>query len=117
LADLLSAIGPACIFSGKSRAITDLVARPARLAKSPLDPGAALRSHPAIRTFASAPGGIAIINPAGRILGRIETGTAIANCTFGAADGRTLYMTPITCSPGSEPAPPALVIDHLGGTP
>lgn len=42
--------------------------------------------------FASAPGGIAVINPAGRILGRIETGTAIANCTFGG-DGRTLYMT------------------------
>ena len=43
--------------------------------------------------FASAPGGISIISPAGRILGRIETGTAIANCTFGGADGRTLYMT------------------------
>ncbi|MFL6775748.1 MAG: SMP-30/gluconolactonase/LRE family protein, partial [Sphingomicrobium sp.] len=43
--------------------------------------------------FASAPGGIAIITPAGRILGRIETGTAIANCTFGGSDGRTLYMT------------------------
>ena len=43
--------------------------------------------------FASAPGGISIINPGGRILGRIETGTAIANCTFGGADGRTLYMT------------------------
>jgi gluconolactonase len=42
--------------------------------------------------FASAPGGILVINPAGRILGRIETGTAIANCTFGG-DGRTLYMT------------------------
>jgi gluconolactonase len=42
--------------------------------------------------FASAPGGIAVISPAGRILGRIETGTAIANCTFGG-DGRTLYMT------------------------
>ena len=43
--------------------------------------------------FASGPGGILVINPAGRILGRIETGTAIANCTFGGADGRTLYMT------------------------
>jgi gluconolactonase len=43
--------------------------------------------------FASSPGGISIISPAGRILGRIETGTAIANCTFGGADGRTLYMT------------------------
>jgi gluconolactonase len=42
--------------------------------------------------FASAPGGIVVISPAGHILGRIETGTAIANCTFGG-DGRTLYMT------------------------
>jgi gluconolactonase len=42
--------------------------------------------------FASAPGGILVINRSGRILGRIETGTAIANCTFGG-DGRTLYMT------------------------
>jgi gluconolactonase len=43
--------------------------------------------------FASGPGGLFVINPAGRILGRIETGTAIANCTFGGADGHTLYMT------------------------
>lgn len=42
--------------------------------------------------FASGPGGILVINPAGHIIGRIETGTAIANCTFGG-DGRTLYMT------------------------
>jgi gluconolactonase len=42
--------------------------------------------------FASAPGGILVIDPAGRMLGRIETGTAIANCTFGGADGRTLYL-------------------------
>ena len=43
--------------------------------------------------FASGPGGIYVLDPEGRILGRIETGTAIANCTFGGADGRTLYMT------------------------
>jgi len=43
--------------------------------------------------FVSGPGGIYVISPAGRILGRIETGTAIANCTFGGPDGRTLYMT------------------------
>jgi len=42
--------------------------------------------------FASAPGGIIVITPRGRILGRIVTGTAVANCTFGG-DGRTLYMT------------------------
>jgi gluconolactonase len=42
--------------------------------------------------FASGPGGIFVISPAAHILGRIETGTAISNCTFGD-DGRTLYMT------------------------
>ena len=42
--------------------------------------------------FASGPGGILVISPTGRIVGRIATGTAIANCTFGG-DGRTLYMT------------------------
>jgi gluconolactonase len=42
--------------------------------------------------FATAPGGVMILSPAGKRLGRIETGTAIANCAF-AEDGRTLYMT------------------------
>jgi gluconolactonase len=43
--------------------------------------------------FASGPGGLFVIDPAGHIIGRIETGAAIANCTFGGADGRTLFMT------------------------
>ena len=42
--------------------------------------------------FASAPGGILIMTPEGKRLGRIETGDAIANCAFGD-DGRTLYLT------------------------
>jgi len=42
--------------------------------------------------FASAPGGVLIMTPEGKRLGRIETGDAIANCAFGD-DGRTLYMT------------------------
>jgi gluconolactonase len=42
--------------------------------------------------FATAPGGVLIFSPDGKRLGRIETGTAIANCAFGD-DGRTLYMT------------------------
>lgn len=42
--------------------------------------------------FASAPGGIIVFTPQGQRLGRIETGSAIANCAFGD-DGRTLYMT------------------------
>jgi gluconolactonase len=42
--------------------------------------------------YASAPGGVLIMSPDGKRLGRIETGTAIANCAFGD-DGRTLYLT------------------------
>ncbi|WP_407352815.1 SMP-30/gluconolactonase/LRE family protein [Luteimonas sp. R10] len=42
--------------------------------------------------FATGPGGVLVFNPAGKRLGRIETGTAVANCAFGD-DGRTLYMT------------------------
>jgi gluconolactonase len=42
--------------------------------------------------FASAPGGVLIMTPEGKRLGRIETGDAISNCAFGD-DGRTLYLT------------------------
>jgi gluconolactonase len=42
--------------------------------------------------FATGPGGVLILSPEGKRLGRIETGSAIANCTFGD-EGRTLYMT------------------------
>ena len=42
--------------------------------------------------FASGPGGVLVLDAAGKRLGRIETGSAIANCAFGD-DGRTLYMT------------------------
>ncbi len=42
--------------------------------------------------FATGPGGVLVFSPKGKRLGRIVTGTAIANCAFGN-DGRTLYMT------------------------
>jgi gluconolactonase len=42
--------------------------------------------------FATAPGGVLIMDTAGKRLGLIRTGTAIANCAFGD-DGTTLYMT------------------------
>ena len=41
--------------------------------------------------FATGPGGVHIFTPAGERLGRIATGTAIANCAFGE-DGRTLFL-------------------------
>nr|WP_314446584.1 SMP-30/gluconolactonase/LRE family protein [uncultured Sphingomonas sp.] len=43
--------------------------------------------------WASGPGGVHVFRPDGRRLGRISTGTAISNCAFGGADGRTLFMT------------------------
>ncbi len=42
--------------------------------------------------FATGPGGVLVFAPDGKRLGRIETGSAVANCAFGD-DGRTLYMT------------------------
>jgi gluconolactonase len=42
--------------------------------------------------FAGGPGGIHVYAPDGRLLGRIDTGEATANCTWGD-DGATLYMT------------------------
>jgi len=43
--------------------------------------------------WTSGPGGILIISPEGKHLGTILTGRATANCTFGEADGHTLFMT------------------------
>lgn len=43
--------------------------------------------------FSSGPSGIYVIAPDGTGLGRINTGKATANCCFGDADGRTLYIT------------------------
>lgn len=42
--------------------------------------------------WASGPGGILVISPTGKLLGRINTGLATANCAWGD-DGSTLYMT------------------------
>ena len=43
--------------------------------------------------FATGPGGILILDPEGELLGRIRTARASANCTFGNADGKMLYIT------------------------
>ena len=42
--------------------------------------------------WATGPGGVLIISPAGKLLGRILLGQATANCTFGG-DGSVLYIT------------------------
>ncbi len=39
------------------------------------------------------PGGILVLTPAGKLLGRLNTGMPTANCAWGDADGGTLYMT------------------------
>jgi gluconolactonase len=47
---------------------------------------------PAGRIFATGPGGVWIFTPDGTALGKIRTGEATANCTFGE-DGKSLFMT------------------------
>lgn len=42
--------------------------------------------------WATGPGGVLVINPDATLLGRIDTGEATANCTWGD-DGSTLYIT------------------------
>ena len=42
--------------------------------------------------FATGPGGVSVFATDGTLLGRIDTGQATANCTFGE-DGSVLYVT------------------------
>ena len=42
--------------------------------------------------WATGPGGVLVITPSGKMIGRINTGERTSNCTFGD-DGSTLYMT------------------------
>ncbi|HYO81870.1 MAG TPA: SMP-30/gluconolactonase/LRE family protein [Bryobacteraceae bacterium] len=42
--------------------------------------------------WATGPGGVHIMSPEGKLLGRLETGEATANCAWGD-DGSTLYIT------------------------
>jgi gluconolactonase len=42
--------------------------------------------------FATGPGGVLILSPEGKLLGRIDTGEATSNCAWGD-DGSTLYIT------------------------
>lgn len=43
--------------------------------------------------FATGPGGVMVISAQGKLLGRIETGQATANCAWGGVDGSQLYIT------------------------
>ena len=47
--------------------------------------------------YATGPGGIWVLSPQGKHLGTIKLKENPANCGWGDADGRTLYMTAKTC--------------------
>jgi gluconolactonase len=42
--------------------------------------------------WATGPGGVFVFSPEGKVLGKLMTGEATANCTFGG-DGSDLYIT------------------------
>jgi gluconolactonase len=42
--------------------------------------------------WATSPGGVSVFNPEGKLLGRLNTGEATANCKFGGDDGQTLFV-------------------------
>lgn len=42
--------------------------------------------------WATAPGGVSILTPDGKRIGRLSTGQNTANCKFGGADGKTLFL-------------------------
>lgn len=44
------------------------------------------------RVWATGPGGVWVFTASGKPLGRIDTGEATANCTFGGEDGSTLFL-------------------------
>jgi gluconolactonase len=74
--------------AGERRMIADFSAEVA--AKQPgLPDGMAVDTRGNI--WATGPGGVHVLSPDGARLGRIDTGTAIANCAFGE-DGRTLFL-------------------------
>jgi gluconolactonase len=43
--------------------------------------------------WATGPGGILVISPQGKLLGSIQFPEVPANCAWGDADGKTLYVT------------------------
>ena len=43
--------------------------------------------------WATTAGGVAILDPSGKLLGRLLTGRRTANCAFGGPDGTVLYIT------------------------
>ena len=55
-----------------------------------------LRSDTAGRVYVSAGNGVQVFHPDGRLLGKIRTPETAANCTFGGAGKRTLFITAVS---------------------
>ena len=74
--------GPRLFFSAQERADAGAAGLP---------DGMAMDVHGNL--WATGPGGVLVIDPDGRLLGVVETGTAVANCAFGGAAGDELFLT------------------------
>jgi gluconolactonase len=73
---------------GKSKIVYDATAQTSKLPGLP----DGLKVDSKGNLFATGPGGVWIISPDGKVLGRIDTGVHTANCTWGE-DGTVLYIT------------------------
>ncbi|GAB3882138.1 SMP-30/gluconolactonase/LRE family protein [Spirosoma agri] len=74
---------------GKGRVYFDASSLPKFRPKEVVD---GLKTDKAGNVWTSGPGGVLIISPAGKLMGRIDTGEVISNCAWGD-DGSTLYLT------------------------
>lgn len=75
---------------GKGRVLTN-TSELVKAGKPGLPDG--LKVDKAGNIFMTGPGGVHILDPNGKLLGRIDTGVATANCAWGDDDGSTLYLT------------------------
>ena len=73
---------------GKGRVYFDGASLPKLRPKEVID---GLKTDREGNVWTSGPGGLLIISPAGKLLGRIDTGEVISNCAWGD-DGATLYL-------------------------
>jgi gluconolactonase len=73
---------------GKSKVLMDVTDRIGKMPGAPDGMTIDARGN----LFATGPGGVYVFSNKGKFLGLIYTGHRTANCTFGDADGQTLYM-------------------------
>jgi len=73
---------------GKGRVYFDATSLPRLRPKEVID---GLKTDREGNVWATGPGGLLIISPAGKLLGRIDTGEVISNCSWGD-DGTMLYL-------------------------